>query len=183
MNIETLSDLFVVEVHRAYSVETRLVEALEKLERDIDADALDDLQDADTRETLKELIADHRDQTRTHIERLEDALEALDRPKESRSTPALDGLLSEKELFNNVVLSDDLRPVYYLGVGQQIEHLEITAYERLLRIGSHLDVPDEVRDALERNLDEEQATLQALESIWDDEAVSTLLEEQAATEH
>lgn len=183
MNVETLLDLFVVEVHRAYSMETRLAEGLEKLERDADVDALDDLQTADMRETFKELLADHLAQTRTQIERLEDALGALDRPVESRSTPAVDGLLKEKELFNNIVLSDDLRPVYYLGVGRQTEHLEITTYERLLRLASHLDVPAEVQKALEQNLDEEREMLQSLESISDDEAVATLLEEQAATDH
>lgn len=182
MNIETLSDLFAVEMHRAYSMETQLAEELETLERDAAVDALDDLQSqtAETRETLKELFAHHRDQTRTQIERLEDALEALGRPGESRSTPALDGLLAEKELFNNVVLSDDLRPLYYLGVARQIEHLEITTYERLLRFASHLNVPDEVRDALERNLEEERAMLETFEDVSDDEAVTTLLEEEAA---
>lgn len=96
---------------------------------------------------------------------------------------ALDGLLEEKGLFDTVVPSDDLRPVYYLGVGRRIEHLEITTYERLRRFATHLNVPGEVRDALEQNLDEEPATLQTLDSISDDEPVATLQEEQTATDH
>lgn len=96
---------------------------------------------------------------------------------------ALDGLLEEKGLFDTVVPSDDLRPVYYLGVGRQIEHPEITTYERLCRLATHLNVPSEVRDALEQNLDEERATLQTFESISDDEPVAILQEEQTATDH
>ena len=181
MNVETLHDLFLWEMQRLYAIETRLADELATLERDAGVDALDGQQETDAREGLREVLAEHETETRTHAERLEEALEALGRTPDprsepnSRSTPALEGLVAEKERFNNVVLNDQIRPLFYLGTARQIEHLEITAYERLLEIGGHLDVPDEVIDRLEQTLDEEEATLRTLESISSGEDVEALL--------
>lgn len=183
MNVETLHDLFLFEIQRLYAVETRLADELATLERDAGVDALDGLQETDARETLMEVLAEHETETRTHAERLEEALEVLGRTPDSRSArdaesaPALEGLVEEKERFNNVVLNDQIRPLFYVGTARQIEHMEITAYERLLEIGTHLDIPDEVIDLLERTLGEEEATLRKLEPISDGEDGQVLLEE------
>lgn len=183
MNVETLHDLFLFETQRLYAIETRLADELATLERDAGVDALDGLQETDARETLREVLAEHETETRTHAERLEEVLDALGRTPDSRSTrdsqsaPALEGLVEEKERFNNVVLNDQIRPLFYVGTARQIEQMEITAYEQLLEIGDHLDVPDEVIDRLERNLEEDEATLRTLESITDGEDGQVLLEE------
>lgn len=181
MNVETLSDLFVVELNRTYAVERRLAEVLATLEADANVDALDDRGHVDLREELTAAIAEHRAETDDHVARLEDAFDALDRRPDERSTPALDGLVGEKELFNNVVLNDALRPIYYVWTGQEIERLEITAYERLCRLAEHLDVPEAVGEALERNLSEERAALERLRELAEDDAVSDLLSDLAAS--
>lgn len=176
MNVETLHDLFVSEIQRLYAIETTLVDELETLEQDTDVDALDDLRETDAREALEDVLADHRAETQTHVERIEEALEALNQTPNPRSTPALEGLIKEKELFNNVILADEIRPLYYLGVSEQIERLEITAYERLLAIGDYLDISDEVIDPLQQNLDDETATLRTLESLSEGEDFESLLD-------
>lgn len=180
MNVETLHDLFASETHRMYGVENRLVDALATLESDVEVDALDDSGKSDVRESLRSAVARHRSETEEQAGRLETVLTAARRPIEGRSTPALDGIVEEKELFNNVVLNDEIRPLYYLWTAERIERLEVTAYEQLLRVGSHLDQPDEVIDALERNLSEEVATLETLEELSRGEDVETLLEDLAS---
>lgn len=174
MNLETVNDLFVAELRRAYTVESRLVDELAKLSRDVEVDALDDTGDRGLRDALQTTLSDHQAETETHRDRLEDAFDALDEPVETRSTPALDGLVEEKERFNNVVLADELRPLYYLEVAQDLEQLEITSYNRLLRLADHLDAPREVVDVLERNLEEEQAVLERVESLAEGEEVESL---------
>lgn len=182
MNVETIHDLFEVELRKAYSIESALVDELATLEDDVATDALDELRQRDLHEALGEAIADHREETERHVERLESAFEALDRQPEGRSTPALDGLFEEKELFNNVVLNDGVRPVYYLGASQAVEQLEITTYDRLLQLAGHLDVPEAVTDALEANRDEERAMLDELESLAEGEAAASLLDALADAE-
>lgn len=181
MNVETLHDLFVSEMQRLYGVETALVDELTALERDTRVDALDGMQETDARERLLAVLDEHRAETETHVERLEAALEALGRTPNARSTPALEGLVDEKELFNNVVLNDEIRPLFYLGTSKGIERLEITAYERLLTIGDRLDVPDGVIDRLQRNLEEEEKTLRTLESLSNGEEFESLLDGLAAS--
>lgn len=182
MNVETLSDLFVVELNRMYTIEERLEPALATLETDAAVDALDDRGHVALRDELTELLADHRAETEDQRERLADAFAAMDRQPESRQTPALDGLLDEKELFNNVVLDDAMRPFYYVGTAAEIERLEVTAYERLLTLASHLDLPDAVGEAIQTNLDEERAALERLEALADGDGIEELLDELAATQ-
>lgn len=176
MNIETVHDLFVAELRRAYAIETRLTDALATMADDTDADALDNTQQRDVHETLRAALTEHVEQTETHRDRLESAFAALDQSVEMRETPALDGLVEEKEQFNNVVLADDIRPLFYIETAKEIEQLEVYGYDRLLRFARHLDVPDEVRDALEQNREEDQATLDEFEAIATGEAVDSLIE-------
>lgn len=182
MNLETANDLFVAELRRAYAIEDRLVDELETLARDAGVDALDDSGEMDLHDRLQTAFSDHQAETETHRDRLEEAFDALDEPVETRSTAALDGLVEEKELFNNVVLADELRPLYYLEIARDVEQLEITGYDRLLRLADHLDVPGEVVDVLEENRAEERAALETIESLAEGEALESLLEAMSPPE-
>lgn len=174
MNIETLHDLFETELRRTYAVETKLADALTTLADDADVDTLDDIQENEVRDSLGELLSEHAAETADHVARLEEAFEALDRQPETRSTPALDGLIEEKERFNNVVLNDEMRPLYYLGTGEQIERLEIGLYKRLLRLADHLDVSEQVSEPFERNLEEERSALESIQSLAESDDAASL---------
>lgn len=176
MNVETVEDLFDRELLRAYSIESALVDELATLEDDADVDALDSTSQTEPRDDLTELFADHRAQTEDHVARLEDAFDALDVRPEGRSTPALDGIVAEKDRFNNVVLNDAVRPSYYVGTAAEIEGLEIAVYERLLRTANHLDLPGEVTEALEANLREEVDTLERLQELGGSEEFESMLD-------
>lgn len=183
--VQSLQDLFRNELQRAYAMESTLLDAFPKLEDDVRADATDDVRETEVRDRLLELVREHHDETERHVERLETALEAMDRQPSQHSTPALDGLIEQRELFNNVVLNDEIRPVYYVDAAKQIEHLEITVYERLVDIGRQLgdDLPPGVVEPLEETLEEELATLERLGDLRDsgdfDQLVSTLVTEPA----
>lgn len=184
MNVETIEDLFRRELLRAYSIETRLVEELAALQDDVDREALDSQRNTAPRENLQELLTEHLSQTEEHVVRLENAFEELDQQAEVRSTPALDGIVEEKERFNNVVLNDEVRPVYYLGTAEEIESVEITVYERLVRLAEHLDVPDSVIEALEANLGDEVETRDDLQVLAGSDDVASLIDESIeATEY
>lgn len=165
--VQSLGDLFRNELQRAYAMESRLLEAMPELEADVGKDATDDVRESDVRERLLEALTDHRAETETHVERLETTLRTLDRSPSERSTPALDGLLEQRQTFNNVVLNDEIRPVYYVDVAKQLEHLEITTYERLVDLASHLDLPAEASDPIEETLQEELAMLERLQDLRD----------------
>ncbi|WP_306054470.1 YciE/YciF ferroxidase family protein [Natronococcus wangiae] len=166
------------ELERLYYIEREMRSALETLSTDVSIDALDDLRVTECREQLQEAIDDHRRESETHVERVERAFEALGAEPEPRRTPELDGLIADKEKFNNVVLNDELRPLYYLETVLKLEEIECTAYETAMAIASTLegDEADDVVDALRGNYDDERRLRTDVESLADGDAVETLLE-------
>lgn len=176
MNIETLHDLFLYELHGLYRTEQTLVEELDQLADQTAVNSLDEASDEEFRDALREAFEDHRDETETHVERLERVFESIDRRPETRDVPPLDGFVEEKEWFSNVVLNDAMRPLFYLDAGVKIEQLEIRTYESLVENAGALDVPDDAVEALEANLRDERDALAELEDLSGSDAVESLRE-------
>lgn len=179
MNVETLRDLFVYELEEAYQIETTLVDALEEVADGAAIDSLDNFSDAETRESLSDVFADHRDETAEQVERLERVFEAVDRRPETRSALALEGLLDGRDRFDNVVLNDAVRLLFYLDLGRDIERLEVRTYESLLENARALGLPDDAIEALEANLGEERDVSAKLQELSESSEVGSLRDEMA----
>ncbi len=179
MNIETLHDLFLYELRGAYYVETELADALEGIRDRVAVDTLDEVADEELHETVAEAFASHREETERQVERLERAFDAIDRQPETREMPSLDALVDETERFNNVVLNDAIRPLFYLDAGTKIERLELRMYDSLLRLARALDAPEDAIDALETNRREEEAALTNLRELSDGSEADSVLDELA----
>ncbi|WP_049922251.1 YciE/YciF ferroxidase family protein [Halopiger djelfimassiliensis] len=173
----TPRDALTAELERLYAIERELRSALETLSADVAVDALDDLRELECREQLQSAIDDHREETERHLERIERAFGALDEAPETRPVPELNGLLADKEKFNNVVLNDELRPLYYIETTLKLEAIECTAYETTMALASTLDgsEADDVVDALRTNYDDERALRTDLEELAGSDAVESLL--------
>lgn len=160
MAIDTLREKFQYHLEEMYYVENQLVGVLGDMASDV---ANDD---------LREALERHRDQTRRHIERLEDVFEAIDEQPEQRPSPTFDALLEERETFLEQAGGDeDMRDLQDLGAAAKNEHLEIAGYENLLMLARKLDLSRDVRNALDENLDEEQQTKKQLKTLAEDSTV------------
>lgn len=179
MNVETLHDLFLFELQGLYYVETELADELAELADQADVNSLDDRPDADLRDALTSALTDHRSETETHVQRLEDAFATLDRQPEPREDHSLDGLLTEKDRFVNVVLNDAARLPFFLDVARKAERIEIRSYESAIENARALGAADEVIDALEANLAEERAALEELTELAESDGASELREGMA----
>lgn len=164
MDIDTLEELFVHKLAQQYSVEQELVEALDEMA--INA----------TNDQMSQGFADHRDETRTQVERLEDVFAAIDRSAETREAPVLDALEAERREFEQGIEDEDLLDMVYLNAGMMTERFEMSAYEGLSTMATQLGYPDEVTKPLESNYDEERsayreldamATASDMKSLWD----------------
>ncbi|WP_226482036.1 ferritin-like domain-containing protein [Natrinema amylolyticum] len=173
----TPHDALATELERLYYVERELCDELQTLAADVSVDVLDDGRATDCREQLRETIDDHCDETQRHCERIERAFDALGEEPTTRRVPEFDGLLADKEKFNNVVLNDELRPLYYLETALKLEALECTVYETAMALANSLEGEDGegVVDALRPNYDDERAMRTELESLSDGDAVEMLL--------
>ncbi len=79
MAMNDLHELFVHKLAQQYYVEQELVETLDEMARDT------------TNDRMSQGFADHRDETRTQIQRIEEVFAALDRPRKRGSVPSSTG--------------------------------------------------------------------------------------------
>lgn len=173
----TPHDALTAELERLYYIEQELHSELKTLSTDISIDTLDDLRELECREQLQYAIDNHREETQTHLERIERAFEAIGEEPATRRVPELDGLIADKEKFNNVVLNDELRPLYYIETVLKLEEIECTAYETTMALASTLERDDAtgVVDALRENYTDERQLRTDIDSLADSDAVKTLL--------
>lgn len=164
MPVETLDDLFDHELRMAYFVETELV------------DALDELAMETGHEDISRGFANHRDETREHVERLEEVFEAHGGGPEMTESHALIGLLKDHQLAAEEITNDDLQDLYNVGAGMKTERLEITIYDTLLTLARKLDLGEDVIDPLEANRDEEEDAFKRLQRISQGSQLRSLID-------
>ncbi|ELY65677.1 YciE/YciF ferroxidase family protein [Natrinema versiforme] len=173
----TPQEALTTELERLYYVERELCGELETLAGDVSVDTVDSGRATECRDRLWEAVDDHCYETQHHCERIERAFDALGEEPDTRPAPAFDGLIADKEAYNNLVLNDELRPLYYLETALKLEALECTAYETAMALASALEGEegDAVVNALRPNYDDERAMRADLESLSNSDAVETLL--------
>ncbi|AGB39427.1 YciE/YciF ferroxidase family protein [Natronococcus occultus] len=164
MSIDTLEGLFVYKLRQQYYAERQLVETL------------DELATSATNGRLHRSFADHRDETRAQIERLEDVFATLGIDAETREAPILDAIDAQRRGFEAQIDDEDLLDLVYLTTGLMIERVEMSTYEGLSLLATELELGEEVHQPLEANYDEEQSahgeidTLAAaseMKSLWE----------------
>ena len=154
-DIRDFESLFVYELEAVYDMEVRLV------------DALDEMAGLATNDNLAKGFAIHRTETERQVRNVEEAFEALGRDPTRRENRIVDGLVAERERFDDGVADDALRNVYYLYAAMRTERFEITSYEELLAIARKGGLGDDVTDPLVGNLEQEEKTLRKLEGLAD----------------
>jgi ferritin-like metal-binding protein YciE len=145
VTITNPAELFTHKLGAALTMETTIVEMLEKL--------VDEAQGKE----LKTQLRTHLDETRGHVRNLEQAFRALGQDSEEKPCPAIEGI--EKEGEANIKMTDEsLVDDVILSGCAETEHHEIAVYESLI---THADAMghEDVVALLRENLEQEQATL------------------------
>ena len=153
MEVNTLHDLFVYELRGMYDIENELV------------DALGELTTETSNEDISQAFAEHRDQTRDHVARLEETFDALGETPERRDNEVINGLVAEHDKFEGIAANDDVRDMFALGAGMKSERLEITGYEGLLMLADQLNLGSDVTDPIESNVSDEKQALSNLQEL------------------
>lgn len=159
MPFQSLEDKFVYHLEEMYYVENRLVDVLDELATDVN------------NEDLRDGLREHQEQTRDHVDRLEDVFEYVDATPQQRESPTFDALLEERDLIVDECAGEDMADLCNHGIAAKNEHLEIAGYETLIMLARKMDAPREVRNALQANLDDEQETKKRLKAIAEDSTV------------
>jgi ferritin-like metal-binding protein YciE len=168
MKLDTLQKLYTDELRDLYNAENQLLKALPKMAKAVSS------------EELKDAFEKHLEQTKTHVERLEQVFEELDEKPKGKTCQAMKGLIEEG---SEILEQDGDESVLDAGIivaAQKVEHYEIAGYGSV-RTFAHLLGKDKSAELLQTTLDEESETNEILnklaESVVNPEA---LMEAQPA---
>lgn len=162
MAVKNLEDLFVHTLKDILYAEKQILKALPKMEKKVGSDE------------LKKAFADHREQTETHVQRLEQVFEAIDKPARAVKCDAIIGIIEEAEELMEMIEDQDTLDAALISAAQAVEHYEITRYGTLVSWARRLDLDGTV-NLLEETLEEEKMTDQRLTEL-----AETSANEQAA---
>ena len=152
MSNDSLKKLYVDELKDLYSAENQLLKALPKMAKVASSDE------------LRTGFEKHLEQTKGHVQRLEEIFQSLDESPKGKKCVGMEGLVKEgsevmEEGFEDAVLDAGL-----IGAARRVEHYEIAAYGAVSEIAKVLG---ETKHAslLEKTLAEETQTDQKLADL------------------
>jgi len=144
-DIKTMNDLFVHQLQDIYYAEKQLVKALPKMAGKV------------TDPQLKQGILTHLDETKTHVQRLEEVFKMHKAEAKAVDCPAIDGIIEEADEVASEVADRAVLDAALINAAQAAEHYEIVRYGSLIAWAKQLGRND-CASVLQKTLDEEKAT-------------------------
>jgi ferritin-like metal-binding protein YciE len=148
----TLHDAFIDELRDLYDAEKQLTKALPKLAK------------ASSNPDLRTAFESHLEETRGHVERLEEVFGSLDEKVRGKHCDGIAGIIDEGKNIMGEDFDEATMDACLIAAGQRAEHYEMAAYGTLVawaRAMGH----DEAADLLQQTLDEEKAADEKLSSL------------------
>jgi len=140
-----LKEFFVHQLKDIYWAEKRLSKTLPKL------------QEAASTPELKDAFGQHRQQTQTHVQRLEQVFGMVNEKVDSTKCPAIAGIVDEGEdIIDETVKGSAQRDTGLIFAGQKAEHYKIATYRGLANLAENIGY-NNVADVLRQTLLEDKA--------------------------
>jgi len=153
MQENALKELYIEELRDIYNAEEQLTKALPKMAK------------AATSDELRAGFEEHLEQTKGHIERLQQIFEALGEKPSGKKCKGMEGLIAEgKEIMEEDDLEGEVLDAGLISAAQRVEHYEIAAYG-CVRTYANILGEEEAVSLLEQTLEEEKETDQKLTEL------------------
>ena len=143
--IKSLDDLFLEELGDLYSAENQLVKAVPKLAQ------------ATNSSELQSALEDHLQETKHHVDRLEEAFKDLGQKPGGVVCKAMKGLIAEGEEVVRKSEKSPARDAAIIAAAQRVEHYEIAGYGTAQSHASLLG-HTKIQKLLQETLDEEKTS-------------------------
>ena len=152
MTNEGLKTLYLDELKDLYSAENQLVKALPKMAKAASSDQ------------LRQGFEEHLEQTREHVQRLEEIFKSLDESPKGKKCAGMEGLVKEGSEVMDEDFEGALMDAALIGAAQRVEHYEIAAYGTVSEFAKLLGQPEHV-SLLRQTLQEEKETDERLTEL------------------
>jgi len=162
----TLHDAFIEELRDTYDAEKQLIKALPKLAK---AAASTDLRAA---------FESHLEETKGHVERLEQVFQSLEEKPRGKHCEGIAGIIEEGKSMMGEEFDEATMDAVLIAAGQRAEHYEMAAYGTLIAWAESMG-HTEALGLLQEILEEEKAADQKLTSL----AESGINQEAAEAAH
>jgi ferritin-like metal-binding protein YciE len=141
-----LQSFFKDELKDIYWAEKHLVKTLPKMQK------------AATEKELQNAFAEHLEQTKGHVARLEEVFSLLGEKAQAKKCDAMEGITKEGEsIIEDTEKGTATRDVGLIMAAQKVEHYEIATYGGLAQLARTLGL-DEIANLLTETLQEEKDT-------------------------
>ena len=169
MKLNTLQDLFIDELRDLYSAENQLLKALPKMARGASS------------AELRQAFEEHLEQTKGHVERLEQIFDGLDESPKGKTCHAMKGLVEEGSEILDQDGEESVLDAGIIAAAQKVEHYEIASYGTVRTFAELLD-QTQASKLLQETLDEEGEANKKLNALAEDIVnPEALMESEMAT--
>jgi ferritin-like metal-binding protein YciE len=152
MPLQSLENAFVDELRDILSAERQLVKALPQMAKGASSDE------------LRMAIEQHLEETKTHVERLEDVFRSLELSPRAKKCEAMEGLVEEGSSLLEEDGAPEVLDALIIAAAQKVEHYEIATYGTLCTWAKLLGHETALK-LLKQTLNEEEVTDQKLTDI------------------
>jgi YD repeat-containing protein len=151
MKMQNLTDVLADELKDMYSAENQILKALPKMAKVSEGD-------------LRTAFQQHEEQTRTHVQRLEQICQDLNMSPKGKKCEGIQGIIEEGSQVLSAQGDKQAVEAALIGAAQRVEHYEIAAYGTA-KTHAHQLGYDNAANLLEQTLREERQTDDRLTQI------------------
>ncbi|MDQ1474583.1 MAG: hypothetical protein QOJ99_6063 [Bryobacterales bacterium] len=155
--ITTFDELFQTGLADIYDAEQQLVQALPKLAQ------------ACSSPQLRQAFEQHLQETRGHVQRLEQVYSKLGLKPERKTNTILQAMTQDAEKKIQITEPSPVRDAALIVCGNKVEHFEIGSYGSLRNFAELMSQPQEIISLLEQTTQEEKKADQLLTQIGESE--------------
>ena len=152
MKLQNLQRLYVNELRDLYSAENQLLKALPKMAKGASSNE------------LKERFKEHLEQTKGHVDRLEQIFQQLEQSPKGKTCHGMKGLIEEGSEILKQDGEDSVLDAGIIVAAQKVEHYEIASYGSVRTFAKLLNQEEAAR-LLQSTLDEESETNEKLNQL------------------
>jgi ferritin-like metal-binding protein YciE len=153
MKLNSLKELYIDGLRDIYNAENQLVKALPKMAK------------AATSEKLRAGFEEHLEQTKGHVQRIEQIFTFLNEKPTGKKCKGMEGLIEEgKDMIDGEEFEGESLDAGLISAAQRVEHYEMAAYG-CVRTYANLLGETHAAELLEETLKEEKETDQKLTKL------------------
>jgi ferritin-like metal-binding protein YciE len=158
-DIKTFDDLFLHQLQDLYYAENKITKSLPGM-----------IEKATSRDLAAGLKA-HLEETKGHVERLEQVFKKIGEKPSSTDCPAIDGIIEEADELSGEIDDKEVLDAAIIASAQAVEHYEITKYGTMIA-WAHTLGHDTVVGLLSATLKEEEAADKKLTTVAERKGVN-----------